>query len=132
MVGLIKFKETSKEKLLSFWQKVERDTGVQVNYGERLLSIHKDGAYFAVGTSVGNYRARAVLLAVGRRGTPRKLGVPGEDLPKVTYRLLDPQQYANQRVLVVGGGDSAIEAAVSIASSARGEGNGDWVGMRYD
>ena len=118
MVGLIKFKETSKEKLLSFWQKVERDTGVQINYGERLISIERDGPHFAVGTSSGNYRTRAVLLAVGRRGTPRKLGVPGEELSKVTYRLLDPEQYVNQRVLVVGGGDSAIEAAVAIAAEA--------------
>lgn len=115
MVGLIRFKETTKEKLLSFWQKVERDTGVKINYGERLASISREGAYFRVETSRGKYRVRAILLAVGRRGTPRKLGVPGEDLPKVTYRLVDPEQYANRRVLIVGGGDSAIEAAVSIA-----------------
>jgi thioredoxin reductase (NADPH) len=58
-----------------------------------------------------------VLLAIGRRGTPRKLGVPGEELPKVVYRLIDPEQYAGQHVLVVGGGDSALEAAASIAES---------------
>jgi thioredoxin reductase len=56
-----------------------------------------------------------VLLAVGRRGTPRKLEVEGEDQPKVAYRLIDPEQYRQHHVLVVGGGDSAIEAAVSIA-----------------
>jgi len=55
------------------------------------------------------------LLAIGRRGTPRKLGVPGEDLSKVVYRLIDPEQYSGQHVLVVGGGDSALEAAASIA-----------------
>jgi thioredoxin reductase (NADPH) len=118
MVGLIKFKETTKEKLIAFWQKVERDTGVKINYGERLDSIKKEGPYFLVGTTVGSYKTRAILLAVGRRGTPRKLGVPGEELPKVTYRLLDPEQYKNQRVLIVGGGDSAIEAACSIAAEA--------------
>ena len=56
-----------------------------------------------------------MLLAIGRRGTPRKLGVPGEDLPKVVYRLIDPEQYRNMRVLVVGGGDSALEAAITIS-----------------
>ena len=62
-----------------------------------------------------------MLLAIGRRGTPRKLGVPGEELPKVVYRLIDPEQYAGQQVLVVGGGDSALEAAASIAESGGGE-----------
>ena len=59
-----------------------------------------------------------MLLAIGRRGTPRKLGVPGEELPKVVYRLIDPEQYSGQRVLVVGGGDSALEAAASIAEAS--------------
>jgi thioredoxin reductase len=58
-----------------------------------------------------------VLLSIGRRGTPRKLGVPGEELPKVVYRLIDPEQYAGQHVLVVGGGDSALEAAASVAEA---------------
>ena len=63
--------------------------------------------------------ARSVLLAMGRRGTPRKLEVQGEESPKVAYRLIDPEQYAGQHVLVVGGGDSALEAAISV-SEARG------------
>jgi len=61
-----------------------------------------------------------VLLAIGRRGTPRKLGVPGEELPKVVYRLIDPEQYSGRQVLVVGGGDSALEAAASIAEAGGG------------
>jgi thioredoxin reductase len=77
--------------------------------------IVPEGDGFNVVTNKGTYAARSVLLAIGRRGTPRKLGVPGEELPKVVYRLIDPEQYSGQHVLVVGGGDSALEAAASVA-----------------
>ena len=63
------------------------------------------------------YRARRVMLAIGRRGTPRKLGVPGEASPHVIYNLLDPEQMRDRRVAVVGGGDSAIEAALSLVAA---------------
>jgi thioredoxin reductase (NADPH) len=120
LVGKVKFHQTSKEELLEFWTGVEQKTGVgaHMRYRERVDAIDGDGdGGFIVRTSKGEYRATSVLLAIGRRGTPRKLGVPGEELPKVVYRLLDPEQYANQTVLVVGGGDSALEAAASIAES---------------
>jgi thioredoxin reductase/NAD-dependent dihydropyrimidine dehydrogenase PreA subunit len=126
LIGKVKFTETTKEALLEFWQKVERDTAIKINYGERLEKVAKRGAEFVVGTTKGTYTARALLLAIGRRGTPRKLGVPGEDLSKVTYRLLDPEQYRNLHVLVVGGGDSAIESAVTI-----GEQPGTTVTLSY-
>jgi thioredoxin reductase (NADPH) len=115
LVGKVKFTETTKEALLQFWQKVERDTGMRINYGERLEKVTRRGPDFVLQTSKNRYTARALLLAIGRRGTPRKLGVVGEELSKVTYRLLDPEQYRGQHVLVVGGGDSAIESAVTIA-----------------
>jgi thioredoxin reductase/ferredoxin len=115
IVGTMKFKETTKEELLKFWQGVERSTGLKIGYDERLEKLALHGDHFEATTTKGRRLARAVLLTIGRRGTPRKLGVPGEELPKVTYRLVDPAQYAGLHVLVVGGGDSALECAVTIA-----------------
>ena len=115
MTGKMKFAETTKEALLEFWQKVERKTGVKINYKERVEKIVRNGNGFEVKTSKSTYRTKKILLTIGRRGTPRKLGVPGEELPKVVYSLIDPEQYKGQHVLVVGGGDSALEAATSIA-----------------
>jgi thioredoxin reductase/NAD-dependent dihydropyrimidine dehydrogenase PreA subunit len=115
IVGRVNFRHTSKEQLLEFWREAERKSGVKIRYQERVERIEPQVAGFVVHTSKGTYRARSVLLAIGRRGTPRKLGVPGEELSKVVYRLIDPTQYAGQQVLVVGGGDSALEAAASIA-----------------
>jgi len=91
-------------------------TAIKVNFQERVDTVTPlPGGGFEVVTTRSRYLTRAVLLAIGRRGTPRKLDVPGEELPKVVYRLIDPEQYRGQRVAVVGGGDSAVEAAVSIA-----------------
>ncbi len=118
LIGEMQFKEVSKEKLLEFWDGVIRKTGMKLNYNERMETITKTDKGFIVKTSRQSYETRAVLLAIGRRGTPRKLGVSGEDLPKVVYRLIDPEQYRNMHVLVVGGGDSALEAACSIAEES--------------
>ena len=117
IVGKMQFTETTKEKLLEYWQGVEASTGLGINYNERVTGINRspDGRSSEVQTTVSTYRTRAVLLTIGRRGTPRMLGVPGEELSKVVYRLIDPEQYRGQHILVVGGGDSALEAAHSIA-----------------
>ncbi len=115
IIGQMKFGEVSKEKLLEFWQGVLQKTGLKINFFERMETIKPDGQGFIVKTSKGEYRTRAVLLTIGRRGTPRKLGVPGEEQAKVVYRLIDPEQYRQQHVLVVGGGDSALEAALACA-----------------
>jgi thioredoxin reductase/ferredoxin len=120
IIGQVKFKETSKEHLLQFWQDVEKRTGLAINYGEGVQEVRRDerGDDFVVRSSRAEYRTRALVLAIGRRGTPRKLEVPGEELEKVTYRLLDPHQYRGKKVLIVGGGDSALEAATTIAEEA--------------
>jgi thioredoxin reductase (NADPH) len=115
IVGRTRIRETTKEALLSFWEDIERRIGLGIHYNERVESVTAEGDGFLVRTSREAYRTRAVLLAIGRRGTPRKLGVQGEDLSKVVYRLIDPAQYDGQHVLVVGGGDSALEAAAELA-----------------
>jgi thioredoxin reductase len=119
IVGKMPFKEVQKETLIDFWRDVEQKTGIKIKYNERVESISPAvNGGFDVNTNRQSYNARTVLLSIGRRGTPRKLGVPGEDMDKVVYRVIDPAQYRNQHVLVVGGGDSALEAATTIAAEA--------------
>lgn len=115
MVGKVNFKEISKEKLMDFWLGVQKKTGLKIKSSERMDEVINEGKYFTIKTTKGTYKTRNLLLCIGRRGTPRKLGVPGEEQTKVVYRLIDPEQYQNQHVLVVGGGDAALEAATSIA-----------------
>jgi thioredoxin reductase (NADPH) len=118
LVGQVRFGEVAKERLLEFWNGVVHKTSLPIHFREQMLGIAPAGDGFVVHTSRGQYRARSVLLALGRRGTPRKLGVPGEEAAKVVYRLVDPAQYRGQAVLVVGGGDSAVEAACAVADQA--------------
>lgn len=115
IVGKMHFKETTKEALMSFWEGIIKTASLKINTQERVESVSREQTGFKVNTSKQVYQTHAILLAIGRRGTPRKLGVPGEDKSKVVYRLIDAEQYRNQHVLVVGGGDSALEAAISIA-----------------
>ncbi len=116
LVGKVNFRETTKEALLGFWQEVVDKSGIKVNFQERVEAMSPiAGGGFEVATSRARYRTRNVLLAIGRRGTPRTLDVPGEEQEKVVYRLQDPEQYRGQRVAVVGGGDSAVEAALALA-----------------
>jgi len=116
LYGKFKKLEISKEQLLDIWLELARETNLQVNTGERVDQIRREAdGIFTIESSRGKYRARTVVLAMGRRGTPRKLGVPGEDLAKVMYSLLDAEAYTGKRILVVGGGDSAVEAAMGLA-----------------
>lgn len=115
LVGKFQFREASKENLVGFWHDVIRKTKLKIHTNTRVEAIIANQGGFELSTTQGPITSNKVLLALGRRGTPRKLDVPGEDLPKVVYRLIDPEQYIGQKVLVVGGGDSALEAATSIA-----------------
>jgi thioredoxin reductase len=120
IIGKQKLGEIKKEALLEFWQGIVKKTGLKINFSERMESIEPTSQGFNVKTSKGTYETSTVLLTIGRRGTPRKLGVPGEEQPKVVYRLIDPEQYRGMKVLVVGGGDSAIEAAMAVADQPGG------------
>lgn len=115
LVGEVRFGEISKEKLLSFWEDVLARTGLRPRFEEQVTGISRSGNMFEVSTAKSKYHSRTVLLAIGRRGTPRMLEVPGEEQAKVLYRLIDPEQFTGRKMLVVGGGDSAIEAACSLA-----------------
>lgn len=116
MYGKFKKMELSKEELLSFWDSVLKRNDFRCRKGEKVEHIEKgaDGV-FTVGTAKGVYRSRFVILALGKTGSPRKLGVKGEDLPKVMYRLIEADHYVNKKILIVGGGDSAVEAAMGLA-----------------
>ncbi len=115
IIGQVKFGETSKEILMNFWKNAQQKSGITINTEECMEHITRLEDGFKVKTSKGAYHSKTILLAVGRRGTPRKLGAPGEDDKKVVYKLDDPAQYRDQHIVVVGGGNSALEAAMSIS-----------------
>ncbi len=123
LVGKFQFREASKEKLVEFWNSVLAREKLAIQVGARVVDIQSSNSSFNVTIETKGGQTEAlttstVLLTMGRRGTPRKLGVPGEELSKVVYRLVDPRQYAGKNVLVVGGGDSALEAALAIADES--------------
>jgi len=112
----------TKEELVDLWHEIASEHRLPIRTGEVFAALERDAeGNYVVRTHTGAFRARHVCLALGRRGSPRKLGVPGEELPKVAYSLLDAQSYAGRRILVVGGGDSAVEAAVGLAEQPGNE-----------
>ncbi|MBK9982902.1 MAG: NAD(P)-binding domain-containing protein [Saprospiraceae bacterium] len=116
LFGKIKLTETTKSDLLELWIKVLNENNITIKQNTKVESITKEGENFKLLINNGEtVLTKSVLLAIGRRGTPRKLNVTGEHLEKVAYRLLEPENIQDKSILVVGGGDSAIEAALALA-----------------
>jgi len=121
LYGSLYVADGTKEALLAVWETILKNTGVQIRTNERLDRVERNGAGFYVQSTRNRYYARYVILALGRRGTPRRLAVPGEDLSKVAYRLIEAESYENSDILIVGGGDSALEAALALSSSGKNQ-----------
>jgi putative YpdA family bacillithiol system oxidoreductase len=115
LYGKVKLSETTKSELLDLWKDVLTRNKISINEQEKVESIEKHDDFFEVKTSKETYTANSVLLSIGRRGSPRKLDVPGEEKEKVSYRLLEPELVHDKKILVVGGGDAAIETALLLA-----------------
>lgn len=118
--GRLYIQETTKEDILERWLREVREAGVEVRTQESVTAIRREQAdRFVVETPKGAYVGRRVLLAIGRRGNPRKLGVEGEDLPKVCSELHSPDLISDRDILVVGGGDAAAETALALCGANR-------------
>jgi thioredoxin reductase len=110
--------DAAKETLLEIWETIIANTGLDVTTGCRVENVVREGPFLCVHTASEVFRARRVVLATGRRGTPRRLEVPGEELGKVFYDIAEMEAFRERRLLVVGGGESAIESALGLANQA--------------
>ena len=116
-LGLLPVWDTGRDELLARWHEILAEREIVVRTREAVEEVWRSDGGFELRTSRGQLCAERVVLAVGTRGKPRRLGVPGEHLPHVAPLLTDPARHRGQRVLVVGGGDSAVEAAISLAEA---------------
>lgn len=120
LYGTVRARRMSKEQLMELWGDIRRKVEFPLSTGELVdgIFLDRDGMWI-VRSDKYQRRAANVILALGRRGSPRKLEVPGEECPKVHYRLLEPEVFAGQHVLVVGGGNSAVESAVMLSNTGK-------------
>ncbi len=121
LYGSLYIADSTKESLLSIWETIIANTGVNVRTCTRVEEIRRDSglSLLRVRTTAGEFLARYVILAIGKHGSPRRLGVPGEDKSHVAYRVIEAESYKDASILVVGGGDSALEAALAFARDGR-------------
>lgn len=120
MIGKVSRKKMSKEELVALWQSILEKAKLPVKVGVLVEGVDADpDGMWRLTTSAGPLRAANVMLGLGRRGSPRKLEVDGEEQPKVHYRLLEPTEFRGKHVLVVGGGNSAVESALSLADAGQ-------------
>ena len=129
LYGTLSKPEYSKEELLEIWKDLRQKFDRRLHIQEKFQNLISKDGLLEVETNKKSYKAFNVILALGRRGTPRKLGVPGEDQSKVMYKLMDAESYQDNNILVVGGGDSAIEAAIGLS---RQKGNKVTLSYRKD
>jgi thioredoxin reductase/NAD-dependent dihydropyrimidine dehydrogenase PreA subunit len=116
LYGKVKLHETSKSQLLELWHSVLHKHLIIIEENSKVETILRENDMFKVETNKGvSYTSQSILLAIGRRGTPRKLNISGENTEKVAYRLLEPELIRDKKILVIGGGDSAIESALLLA-----------------
>jgi thioredoxin reductase (NADPH) len=120
LYGKIRLYQSNKSELLDLWNTVLSKNNIFIKENSKVESITSDNGYYRISTLSGDqYTSKAILLSIGRRGTPRKLNIPGEDSEKVAYRLLEPENIEQKDIIVVGGGDSAIESALLLADKNR-------------
>jgi thioredoxin reductase/ferredoxin len=117
-VSLLPVFDSAKEQLIPIWRELIDRVGMKIQQGESVETVTRKGdGNFEVRSTVATYRAQRVVLSIGTRGKPRTLQVPGENLPKVFNLLEDPDEWRGRSVMVIGGGDSACEAALALADA---------------
>ncbi|EOQ97690.1 pyridine nucleotide-disulfide oxidoreductase [Leptospira wolbachii serovar Codice str. CDC] len=115
----LKIQDSIKEDLLDYLNALLKKEPIELHSGKRVSSIRNDGSLYIVETETGDsYLTHSVVIAIGKSGDPKRLGVKGESSPSVSYRLFDPSDTKDKSIVIVGGGDSAVEAAIACSSYA--------------